>query len=292
MEVLERRGTKPVPPVPQSDTAERRTSSVRRIGLRVIGIACGVATQVLFAWTVCRLFLFLRDPRSAGTGAFVLRDGLLAVQFGVIHSLLLLPAVRRRLARWIPAAFYGCFFCVVTCTTLLAMIRFWTVSPVVLYELTGTAGAAMRCAYYSSWLALIYSLQLSGLGYQTGWTPWWHWFRNRPQPRRTFEEREVYCLFRHPIYLSFLAIVWITQRMTLDHALLTGVWTVYILFGSYLKDERLAFYLGTPYRDYQERVPGFPLIGFGPLGRRRRISALRPAGEVIDDERFDIRKAA
>ncbi len=46
-----------------------------------------------------------------------------------------------------------------------------------------------------------------------------------------------------------------------------GLLTVYVAVGSWLKDRRLAFYLGDAYRTYQERVPGYPLVGFGPLGR-------------------------
>ena len=61
--------------------------------------------------------------------------------------------------------------------------------------------------------------------------------------------------------------------MTLDHAILTGFWTLYILFGSFLKDMRLEFYLGDVYRVYQQRVPGFPLMPFGPLARRRSAPA-------------------
>lgn len=267
-------------------------SCVARIGARAIGIVCGVGAQVLFAWTVWRLFLFFRESPPAEVNDFVLRDGLLALQFGVIHSLLLLPAVRSRLSHWLPAAFYGCFFCIVTCGDLLLLIRSWAASPDVVYEVRGTAGAAVQCAFDGSWLALVYSLHLTGLGYQTGWTPWWHWFRNRPQPKRTFQEREVYCIFRHPIYLCFLGIIWFTPRMTLDHALLTGLWTVYILFGSYLKDERLAYYLGTTYRDYQERVPGYPLIGIGPLGRRRPACAPRLVSRAVTHEASATRRTA
>ena len=55
--------------------------------------------------------------------------------------------------------------------------------------------------------------------------------------------------------------------MTLDRAILVGTWTVYIFVGSLLKDQRLYFYLGDRYREYQQQIPGYPLIGFGPLGK-------------------------
>lgn len=55
--------------------------------------------------------------------------------------------------------------------------------------------------------------------------------------------------------------------MTLDHAILTTVWTVYIFAGSYFKDRRLIRFIGQPYLEYGRRVPGLPMIGFGSLRR-------------------------
>ncbi len=72
---------------------------------------------------------------------------------------------------------------------------------------------------------------------------------------------------RHPVYLSFLGLIWFTPRMSVDHAILTGIWTVYILVGSHLKDQRLAYYVGATYRHYQQQVAGYPLVFSGPLGR-------------------------
>ncbi len=59
--------------------------------------------------------------------------------------------------------------------------------------------------------------------------------------------------------------------MTLDHAVLTAVWTAYIFYGSTLKDRRLVHYLGNTYREYARRVPGYPLVMVGPLGRWNHI---------------------
>jgi hypothetical protein len=73
--------------------------------------------------------------------------------------------------------------------------------------------------------------------------------------------------------------------MTWDHALLTSVWTIYIFIGSYLKDERLAFYVGESYRRYQEQVVGYPLLYFGPLGRRKCLDT------TTADRRFPAEEA-
>jgi protein-S-isoprenylcysteine O-methyltransferase Ste14 len=77
----------------------------------------------------------------------------------------------------------------------------------------------------------------------------------------------VFRWLRHPVYLSFLGLIWFTPRMTFDHAVLTTVWTVYVFIGSWLKDRRLAYYIGDEYREYASRVPGYPGMIAGPLAR-------------------------
>jgi protein-S-isoprenylcysteine O-methyltransferase Ste14 len=239
---------------------------------RAFGIAFGLGTQVGFLITVWFLYFFLQDGVLARGRDWILVDTLLALQFAIIHSVILHPRVKRSLTRYIPSAFYGCFFCVVTCLCLAAVFAGWRGSEYALWDLSGVPANAMRAAFLGSWVALFYSLHLSGLGYQTGLTPWWHWFRRQPQPRRTFEPRGAYLWLRHPIYLSFLGLIWFTPRMGWDHVLLTGIWTAYIFVGSYLKDERQAFYIGAAYRRYQEQVAGYPFVFFGPLGRRKSVA--------------------
>jgi len=233
---------------------------------RKLGIAFGLATHALFAVTVWYLFWFLKDGAAEG-GRALPRDALLAFQFGAIHSLILWPPARRRLAVWFPVELYGCIFCTVTCLSLLVTFACWRASPYVFWSLAGWPQAVIQAAFVASWIALVYSLSLTGLGYQTGWTPFVHWLRGKPLSRREFAPRGAYRFFRHPVYLSFLGLVWFTPRMTLDHDVLTGIWTVYILGGSYLKDRRLVYYLGDAYRAYQAKVPGYPLVPFGPLGK-------------------------
>jgi protein-S-isoprenylcysteine O-methyltransferase Ste14 len=180
---------------------------------------------------------------------------------------LLRPRVRDRLARWIPSALFGCVFCAAACASLLLIVEAWQPSPGVVWSAHGAARSAVGAGYLLSWVALLYSISLTGFGYQTGWTTWWAWVRGREIPARKFEPRGAYLLLRHPVYLSLLSMVWLNPDLTLDRALFGTVWTVYIFLGSHLKDRRLSYYIGDVYRRYQTRVPGYPFIPFGPLGR-------------------------
>ncbi|MBL8850968.1 MAG: hypothetical protein JNG89_14915 [Planctomycetaceae bacterium] len=241
---------------------------------RSLGILFGVANQMLFAYTVVHLFLFLNGGNVQATRGSLWIDAALALQFAIPHSLLLWPPVRARLRAWIAAEFYGCAFCTATCFSLLLMFWGWRSDARLLWEVEGTGRTIVRCAFLLSWGALVYSLWISGLGRQTGWTTWYAWLRRVTPPRPEFAPQSWYRWLRHPIYLSFLGLLWFTPTMSLDRAVLTAVWTGYIFVGSRLKDLRLEAYIGEPYRAYQSRVPGFPFVPFGPLGRRREHAAV------------------
>ena len=183
---------------------------------------------------------------------------------------------KKRLSRWISRSFYGCFFCLMTCFSLGLVIWQWRTIPGSVWHATGIAEWMIWFAFLGSWVGLFYSLSLTGLGYQTGFTEWIHWVRRKPLPPRTFTPRGAFFILRHPVYLSFLGLLWFTPSMTADRALLTGFWTVYIYIGSWLKDLRLAYYLGDSYCDYASRVPGYPGMLIGPLARWRSPTKSAP----------------
>ena len=237
---------------------------------RTLGIAAGLLTHALFAVTFWHLVPFLWGSSPHAIGGLGI-DVLLAGQFGVIHSVLLHRVTRKRLERSIAPPFYGCFFCVVTCLQLLTLMAFWHSSPLIVWQFTGTARIAVAVGFVGSWVLLHYSLWLNGLGYQTGFTPWWNWVRGRPATPRPYQVRGVFRWLRHPTYLAFMGSFWFTPTVTLDRALLIVVWTTYTLIGSWLKDRRLEYYLGPMYRDYESEVPGYPGMIFGPLGRLPKV---------------------
>ncbi len=234
---------------------------------RLTGFVFGVGTQAFFALTVVGLFSFLRYGVDAPNSAWILTDTLLSLQFVVPHSILLHPRFRAWFRERFPMEMHGAFFCVCTCLSLVLIFAFWQSSPTIIWQLEGWAASVVTACFYASWVALLYSISLTGLGFQTGLTQWLHWYRGEKMPRRNFEAKGLYHVLRHPVYLSFLGLIWFTPTMTADHAVLTGIWTVYIFAGSVLKDQRLKFYLGDTYEKYMAKVPGYPLMIAGPLAR-------------------------
>jgi protein-S-isoprenylcysteine O-methyltransferase Ste14 len=225
--------------------------------LRFLGITTGVLVQVLFVVTSYDNYVFLQgSPPQAGHGALAW-DALLALQFAVVHSLLLLPSVRKMLKRLISPASYGLFFCTAACLTLLLTMSQWRVGDWAIWQLTGWPRLAVQTLYLTCCGTLFYSLCCSGFGYHTGWLPWWYWVQQKPIPNRPFKPQGAFSVIRHPGYMNFLGLVWFTPDMTIDRAVLVGIWSVYIFCGSYLKDLRMIHYLGNTYREYRARVPAY-----------------------------------
>lgn len=244
------------------------TTETRGLLRSLAGLVIGAGTQAYFLITVIGLFSYLRYGISGHANSWLLVDVALALQFAIPHSILLHPIARRKMRPWISPEFYGIFFCFCTCISLQLMFQYWQESSTVLWDLNDTvAGDLILLGFYGSWAALLYSISLTGLGFQTGLTQWVFWYQQKAMPRREFVPRGAYHFLRHPVYLSFLGLIWFTPRMTADHAMLTAVWSVYIAVGSILKDRRLLFYLGDTYRIYMESVSGYPFLRSGPLGR-------------------------
>ncbi len=232
---------------------------------RFCGIAFGVSTQFLFLWTVVQLFLFLRYGGSHSSSHWLWIDILLSIGFAIPHSVLLAPPIQKRIKNWMPSGLLGCLHCSVTCLTLLFMFHHWGTTSMTIWHAAGITEVAILVGFYGSWIALFYSLFITGMGYQTGLTQWWFWLAQKKPPQREFIESGAYRWMRHPIYMSFLGLIWFTPTMTLDHAVMTSIWTAYIYAGSYFKDKRMLRFVGEDYREYAKRVVGLPLIGFGPL---------------------------
>jgi methanethiol S-methyltransferase len=246
---------------------------------RLLGIGFGVLTQALFLATLLPLYRFLRNDFAAAPAGPLWIDAALALAFAIPHSILLYPATRKLLTRWLPSELYGCLFCLVTCASLCLQLSLWRGSETVLWAWPVSLQPIVRAAFLCCWGFLLYGLSLTGLQYQTGLGPWWAWVRGRTLPRRQFDPRGAYRYLRHPVYLSFLGLVWVTPVVTADRALLIGVWTAYVFIGSYLKDRRLAGVLGDQYAQYMRRVPAYPLLDWSLEPRRtllRRVGGGNP----------------
>ena len=207
-------------------------------------------------------FMHFGSASIANDGTPVLSNALIDIVlislFAVSHSVLLIPRIRRSFAHWMPASLYGCLFCLVSCLSLWSLMYWWRPLPGVWWQGEGFWWWAVMTLAVGAWILLGYSMWITGLGHQTGFTGLMAYWRPHQAQPRAFEIRGLYRFFRHPIYLSFLLIVWLTPVMSSGHLLLSVLMTFYLFFGSWLKDRRLVQLIGEPYQRYISTVPGYP----------------------------------
>lgn len=236
-------------------------------------IVLGLSAQAAFQLLVLTLIWFMQFGAAAPAGADAWWwpaalgfDALLVLGFGLPHSLLLLPPVRRWMAARVPGQLVGSIYCWVSCLSLWLLMAAWQPIGGVLWAAEGPARWTVLALAGCCWLLLGYSMWISGFGWQTGWTPFHAWLRRRADPPRPFRPRSLYRWFRHPIYLSFLLVTWMVPVMTAGHLVLSLGFTVYIAAGCIAKDRRLLGYCGEDYRRYMAAVPGFPGLPWLPWG--------------------------
>jgi protein-S-isoprenylcysteine O-methyltransferase Ste14 len=97
----------------------------------------------------------------------------------------------------------------------------------------------------------------TGLFRQSGIEAWWNAVQDRPQNNK-LPIIGAYQLCRHPIYASFIAMIWTTPHMTMNHLMITAIWSVYILYGAYKKDQRLK--RNKFYQEYMSKIVAFPFL--------------------------------
>jgi hypothetical protein len=153
---------------------------------RLAGTLFGIVTHLIFFVTAWCLFWFLIATPGIPSDQSVLIDLGLIFQFAISHSLWLWPPLKKRLGRLISRSFYGCFYCLMTCLSLGLVMWQWRTIPGVIWQTSGTMYVAIWCGYIASWVFLLYSVSLTGAGFQTGFTEWQHWIRRLPLAPRTF----------------------------------------------------------------------------------------------------------
>ncbi len=192
-----------------------------------------------------------RGPVSAPPVAATI-DLLLLGVFALHHSVFARPAVKRRLARVLPARVERAAY-VLAASALLALVLWqWRPIPAVIWEVRAEPWRTLLLAGGAlGWLIAIGSTfmidHLDFVGLRQAVTG-----RGRAA---VFQARWLYAVVRHPLMLGLLLAFWITPTLTWGHALFAGALSAYIAIGIRFEEHDLRAELGEPYRRYARRTP-------------------------------------
>lgn len=240
---------------------------------RAVVLGYGILAYVCFHATFAGLFLFAGNlgvvrgidaGPPADTGALAIDVALIAL-FGVTHSILARPSVKRHLRPEIERSTYV----MVANATLALLIWQWRAAPTVVWSVAIPAavywlvqGTAVALIVWSTFLTDHFDL--------FGLRQVWLFARGVPYTPVPFVERWLYTRVRHPMMLGVLIWLWAVPVMTVGHLAFSAGMTTYILVGVYFEERGLVANLGAPYEAYRRRVRAFV-----PFPRRRARGLLR-----------------
>jgi protein-S-isoprenylcysteine O-methyltransferase Ste14 len=99
------------------------------------------------------------------------------------------------------------------------------------------------------------------------------YFRGRPYTDKKFVTPSLYRHIRHPLYLGWFIVFWVTPDITLGHFLIASVVSLYMLVAIAFEERDLGTLLGDDYRAYRARTPMFvPVLA-------RKSGESRPAAQ-------------
>ena len=218
-----------------------------------IAIVLGAGSIALFMVFLFAGSLHVVDLGLATAGGLVL-NGLLCLVFFLQHSGMIRKPFRRWMSRFVVERYAGVVYTLASAVAVLALVILWQESSMMLASAEGYYRTSLRAIFF---VALVVSL-------------WGTWsvksadlFGAEALLRKPVETtppapivvRGPYRWVRHPIYLTTLLMIWSHPDLTADRLLFNGLFTLWIIVGTWLEERDLVAIYGSAYREYQRRVP-------------------------------------
>tara|TARA_R110002072_G_scaffold534_6_gene3944 strand:+ start:122172 stop:122891 length:720 start_codon:yes stop_codon:yes gene_type:complete len=221
----------------------------------------GLINIALFHYAIFRLWFFLNDSSGrlqSDSLVFTLAiDALLLAFFSLPHSFLLDSKVKVKLLRYIPKSLYSTIYSLHACLGIILMDSFWVSFGPSLIDFSVGGELLISAFYWISWIGMFWSMVATGLFRQSGIEEWWLTLKGK-KIKNNLLHNGPYQICRHPIYASFLGMIWFSSHVSIDRLFLAFAWTAYIFIGASLKERRLL--RNKKYKEYSESTPAFPFL--------------------------------
>ncbi len=232
---------------------------------RLLAVGYGAASYLVGLAAFVYLIGFVGNivvPRSiddgvaASVGEAIVVNVLLLGLFGVQHSVMARPALKRWWMRTALHPIERSSYVLATGLVLFVLFWQWRPLPAVVWDVTwGPDRLVLQLLFWLGWVICLASTFMINhfdlFGLRQVYLVW----RGDPYRELGFRVSLLYRLVRHPLMLGFLIAFWATPTMTAGHLLFAIAMTGYILIALQFEERDLVAALGDQYRDYRRRVP-------------------------------------
>ena len=180
---------------------------------------------------------------------------LLCFLFFFQHSIMIRKEFRKWLSGFIPQNYLGAFFSIFSGLFLLILMFFWQKSTSIQFELDGVPYWLMRALFFLSIIGFYFTIRSLRPFDPLGIREIFSSLKGKTAKGSFFTVRGTYQWVRHPLYFFSLLMIWAQVSVTADRLLFNGLWTIWIIIGTFLEERDLIASFGDEYRNYQRKVP-------------------------------------
>ncbi len=215
-----------------------------------------VSVSLLILWVYPWSFMPLNvDTGRGGSSAFLVDLALIAL-FGLQHSVMARPAVKKFLFDGLPVSLRTSTYTVLSAACLFLIMLLWQPIETTLYRFeSGGLFWLTTLLYVLGWsMAFVATFQIDHFelfGLHQGYRA----LKGLPEPEVRFRKKGFYRIVRHPIQTGTVIGLWATPVMSAGHLLFAAGMTLYILIGLRLEERDLVDTMGNVYRRYRHEVP-------------------------------------
>ncbi len=254
---------------------------------RILSFVYGVFSYLVFFGTFLYAIGFIGNfwvpktldgPPSRPFWTSLAIDVVLLGIFAVQHSLMARTWFKQWWTQIIPKPIERSTY--VLFSSLALILLFWLWEPLggIVWSVESATGFfVVRALYAFGWVLLLFATFLINHFDLFGLRQVWLYLRGIPEETLPFMTPALYRVVRHPIYVGWILIFWMTPVMTTAHLLFSVATTAYILIAIRFEERDLARLYGKAYGEYRRSVP--MLIPF--TGRpRTSVMKEKPRGAV------------
>jgi protein-S-isoprenylcysteine O-methyltransferase Ste14 len=210
-----------------------------------------IASLLFFAMSYAWRFAEAGGPWSMAVARqSITIDILLFSAFAMHHSIFARTGARRWLQRHAPPGLERSIYVWLSSLLFAAVCAWWQPVPGRLWHVSSVAGGVLAAAQIAAGIFTVMAarhldvLELAGVRQA----------RSASAPTHGLDDRGPYGLVRHPIYLGWFAMVWLTPVMTGTKLVFAAVSCVYLLLAIPFEERELRRGFGAEYDRYAQRV--------------------------------------
>jgi protein-S-isoprenylcysteine O-methyltransferase Ste14 len=228
----------------------------------VYGLSCHALFLAIYVWIGAfignlgfGLIRTIDGPPIGSLAAALIIDALLIALFAVPHSVMARPGFKRWWTQYVPQPIERSTYVLVSCVLMALLLWQWrpiggivwdVTNPVGRWTLHGLCGVGFLMVPAVSFLINHFDL--------FGTRQVWLHLRGRAYSNLPLRAPLIYRFIRHPLYVGWMTLFWVTPTMTIAHLLFAVLTTAYMLIAIPFEERDLIAHFGDQYADYRRRV--------------------------------------